>query len=297
MSYAERLGYYFIANAQDLTKNKAILLTVCDPSTFQLLKSLLQPNMPESKSYTDFVDLFSNHFNPSPSVIMQCFKFNTKTRKDTESVAAYVAELKHLGEYCKYGDKLNEMVRDRLVCGVNDICIQNCLFQESKLTYDKAFELAQSIKVAAKNAADLFKVSSTHNTTAVQHLHSRSPPSTTSRCYVSCYCCGRNNLANVCSFQTAECRACGKIGHIAKVFRSKNRQSPRHPSGGTSKPQDRPPRSSKKPIIHTLTTEHAPSQTPEISKPPTSTCGLEYTNTLFTLNEKVAYKRGVPRAN
>ena len=137
-SYTERLEYYFIANdVQDLAKKKAILLTVCGPSTFQLLKNLLQPNTPESKSYEDLVDL-------------QRFKFNTRTRKDTESVATYVAELKRLGEYCEFGDKLNEMVRDRLVCGVNDIRIQNRLLQESKLTYDKAFELAQSVEVLLK---------------------------------------------------------------------------------------------------------------------------------------------------
>ena len=122
----------------------------------------------------------------------------------------------------------------------------------------KAFELAQSVEVAAKNAADLLKGSSTQNTTVVQHLHSNSSPSTTFRCHVSCYRCGGNHLTNVCSFQTAECRTCGKIGHIAKVCRSKNRQSPRHPPGGTFKPQDRPVRSSKKANIHTLTTDRAP---------------------------------------
>ena len=127
-----------------------------------------------------------------------------------------MAELKRLGEYCKFGDKLNEMVRDLLVCGVNDIRTQSRLLQESKLTYDKAFELAQSVEASAKNAADLLKGSSTHYTAAVQHLHSRPSPSTTYKCHVTCYRFGGNHLANVCSFQTSECRACGKIGHNAK---------------------------------------------------------------------------------
>ena len=105
-SYTERLEYYFIANdIQDPAKKKAILLPVCGPSTFQLLKNLLQSNTPESKTYTDLVDLLKNHFNPTPSVIIQRFKFNTRTGKETESVATYVAELKRLGEHCEFGDK------------------------------------------------------------------------------------------------------------------------------------------------------------------------------------------------
>ena len=41
------------------------------------------------------------------------------------------------------------------MCGVNNICIQFFLIWESKLTYYKAFKLAQPVKVAAKKAADL----------------------------------------------------------------------------------------------------------------------------------------------
>ena len=195
-------------------------------------------------------------------------------------VATYVAELQPLGKPCELGDKLNEIVGDRLVCGVNDICIQNRLLQESRLTYDKAFELAQS-KVAAKNATDLLKVSSTQNTTAVQHLHSRLSLSTTFRCHVSCYRCGGNHLANVCSIQTAECRPCGMIGRIAKVCRSNNRQPPRHPPGGTLKPQARPA------SVHTLTTDRASSQISETSDPLNTLNGLEHTYNLFTLPGKV----------
>jgi hypothetical protein len=146
-SYAERLGYYFSANdVGEDKKKKAILLTVCGPSTFQLLKSLLQPATPNEKTYAQLTAILSQHYNPAPSVIMQRYKFNTRTRKDGESVATYVAELKRLGEHCAYGDSLNEMVRDRLVCGINDLRIQNRLLQEPQdLTFQKALEIAQSI--------------------------------------------------------------------------------------------------------------------------------------------------------
>ena len=241
-SYTERLGYYFTANdVQDDDKKKAILLTVCGPATFELLKSLLQPSTTNDKTYSEIIKVLSDHFSPAPSVIMQRYKFNTRTRKDSESVATYVAELKRLGEHCQFGDKLHEVVRDRLVCGVNDIRIQNRLLQESSsLTYEKAFEISQSIELAAKDAAAL------HRQIPVPALPIQQLKARPKRFTFTCYRCGGNHLANSCSFQKAECRACGKIGHIAKVCKSK--QPTRQPQGGTLK-------SSKKPSVYALTSK------------------------------------------
>ena len=71
-SYAERLGYYFAANdIVNEAKKKAILLTVCGPTIYQLLKSLLQPISPADKTYSELLDVLSNHFNPTPSPIVQ----------------------------------------------------------------------------------------------------------------------------------------------------------------------------------------------------------------------------------
>ena len=103
----------------------------------------------DDKSYSELVEVLGKHFSPAPSVIMQRFKFNTRPRKESESVATYVAELKCRGEHCEFGENYNEMVRDRLVCGVNNLRIQNRLLQESTLTFTKAFEIAQSIEAAA----------------------------------------------------------------------------------------------------------------------------------------------------
>ena len=54
-SYCERLGFYFTAN--DLTgneeKKKAILLSVCGASTYDLMKNLLQPEKLADKSYEE----------------------------------------------------------------------------------------------------------------------------------------------------------------------------------------------------------------------------------------------------
>lgn len=70
-------------------------------------------------------------------------------------MATYVAELKALARHCKFGPSLNEMIRDRLVCGVNDNHIQRTLLQEPELTYEKALEIAQGIEAASQDVQKL----------------------------------------------------------------------------------------------------------------------------------------------
>ena len=60
---------------------------------------------------------------------MQRFRFNSRSRKAGESVAAYVAELRRLAQYCNYGDTLDKMLRDRIVYGMNDEATQKKLLQ------------------------------------------------------------------------------------------------------------------------------------------------------------------------
>lgn len=48
---------------------------------------------------------------------------------------------------------LNDMLRDRLVCGIYDKCIQRRFPQEATLTYDGAFKMALAAESVAKNSA------------------------------------------------------------------------------------------------------------------------------------------------
>ena len=154
-SYSERLEHYFTANDISSTdKKRAILLTVCRSATYQLL---IQPSKPSDKPYDKLIETLTRHYSPKPSPIIQRYKFHTRNRRPTESVATYIAELKALGQYCGFGDSLNDMIRDRIVCGVNGNRIQCRLLQESELTYKQAFDIAQAIETASKDIQDLLR--------------------------------------------------------------------------------------------------------------------------------------------
>ena len=95
------------------------------------------------------------HYDPKPSAIVQRFPFNSRTCHAAESIAAYVAELRQLAEHCEYGATLNDMLCDRLVCGVDDSQIQQQLLAEPQFTFAKAFEIMMASESTEKNVKDL----------------------------------------------------------------------------------------------------------------------------------------------
>ena len=67
------------------------------------------------------------HKEPKMSTIVRWFQFNSSTHSLDESVADYMAALQRLDECCAYGKILEEMLFDRLVCGINNAAIQRHL--------------------------------------------------------------------------------------------------------------------------------------------------------------------------
>ena len=146
-SYVERLEQYCTANnIKNADKQRAILVSACGASTYRMIKSVLAPQAPTEVSFKDIVKAMAGHLQPTPSETVQRYKFHSRTRRQGESVAAYVSELKKLSEHCNFGATLEEMLRDRLVCGIADECWQKRLLSEATLTYDTALWRQPSCK-------------------------------------------------------------------------------------------------------------------------------------------------------
>lgn len=67
-------------------------------------------------------------------------------RQQGQSVAAFVAELRRLSEQCPLGTSLDDMLRDKLVCGIDYDHIQCQLSSEpdNTLTLERAKELVMA---------------------------------------------------------------------------------------------------------------------------------------------------------
>ena len=88
------------------------------------------------------------HYDPTPSVIVQCFKYSSlAARRNRFNICVRTLLV---GRICCFEAQLDDMLRDQIVCGINDEQIQRRLLGESKLTLKKAIEMATSYETAIK---------------------------------------------------------------------------------------------------------------------------------------------------
>ena len=243
VSYTERLSQYFIANGitEDAAeKKRAILLSVCGAATYQLIRNLSAPEKPTEKSFAALVKLVQDHHQPPPSKIVQRFKFHTRVQKPEETVGQFIAELRKLSEHCVFGDTLDDMLRDRLVCGCKDSRLQCKLLAEPDLTFEKAFKQATAMEAAERDSKGLQDKPRETMSSAVHAMsnqpmgrytkkqHSRSPRQTRMSPSLDCYRCGAKHKPSECKFREAECHFCKKrVGYISRNGTERKRNAAR----------------------------------------------------------------------
>ena len=230
--WVERLEQWFIANDITLAaKKRALLLSHIGARGYKLIRSLSQ-NEPTSKSYSELKKLMMEHLHPKPNEIAQRYIFFKRDRRAGENVKEYVAELRKLSEHCNFGNNLQESIRDKFVCGLNDEKVQQKLLATKDITLQIAVDTATAMEAAARSAKQIHSRPTQHphvgggiesQVYKVGHNHFRGKGrgnigqgGQRNEKY-ECHRCGSDkHSADTCYFKNQECFTCKKIGH-AKV--------------------------------------------------------------------------------
>ena len=214
-AYLERVDMYFLANEIPAGKHVPVFLSVVGGKTHALLRDLFAPQKLQTQKLKDIYKELREHFGSKPVVIAERFYFYQRSQEQTESVSEYVAELRRLATNCKFGDFLNDALRDRFVCGLGNRATQKSLLFEKDLSLKKAVEVAQAAE-AAESHANKLRAGETKETVYRTERTDRIQDTRQDR---TCYRCGGgSHSASTCRFKETICNECKKRGHLARVF-------------------------------------------------------------------------------
>ena len=141
-AYLECVELFFTANRIAENNYVPALLTAIGGETYALLRNLLAPEKPSTKTFAELKAALQCHFDPKSLVITERFYFHRRCQQSGESIAEYITKLRRLATNCEFGEYLEQTLRDRLVCGLNHEPTQKRLLSESSLSLAKAIEIS-----------------------------------------------------------------------------------------------------------------------------------------------------------
>lgn len=176
---------------------------------------------------------FREMCNPQTNITMERHKFNTRNQRAGETIESYVSDLRIKAKSCNFGELCEELIRDRLVCGINNDHLRKVLLRDSDLTLVKAISVCQIHEMTEEHNKTLM---SPHNSvTNVDALQNRpvkrrdndkakfKSKSGVPQIITDCNNCGSSHVAkrNKCPAFGQQCNACKKMNHFGKCCKSK----------------------------------------------------------------------------
>lgn len=227
-TYFARFELFLLANDVQADRQKAIFLTLAGAPLYDLLSSLASPKQVSELNITEIKTMLTNHFSPRPSEIASFFKFHKRDQLPNESFSEYVAALRKLAVDCNFGNVLDRMLRDRLVCGLRDEALQRNLLAEPNLKLQIVIERATSSEASLRNVMVIRQPEQVHQLNKRDQQQDRQYRKTkkqTSSGSNSCNGCGGNHPRSQCPHKETICSACGIKGHLQRVCRISNQNT------------------------------------------------------------------------
>ena len=81
-------------------------------------------------------------------------------QEQAESIDTYITTLRALAETCDFGTLKDDLLRDRIVCGVRENVIRRKLLQESGLTLSKCVDICRANEATAAQLKALRRANS-----------------------------------------------------------------------------------------------------------------------------------------
>ena len=178
---------------------------------------------------------FDDYCEPRKNTTMARHKFLTHKQSTGQSFNEFVTELKNLSDDCEFGTLKDSLVRDIIICGVNNNNLRERFLREDVIDLPKVIKIglaAEQTKFHAKQLQEEDRTvgevkyrernsSGLRNDSEVKYRERNSSGLRNDRLIKNCRFCGRSHNRGNCPAYGKECSNCLKSNHFAAVCRSR----------------------------------------------------------------------------
>jgi hypothetical protein len=183
----------------------------------------LQVALPTSSNedYKTVVEKLNQYFSPQTNVVFEVLNFRQAKQKPDESLDSYHTRLRHLSQMCEFGDPAKE-IKDHIIltCTCDSLAIE---LNEKQAIQVEQQEFSSVNSVRHGNIQQPNAEATGPQRSRFENQRSRNfRGAEQTRARETCANCGRTYPhIRVCPARGKDCKSCGKIGHFARVCRTK----------------------------------------------------------------------------
>ncbi|KAL3218078.1 hypothetical protein MRX96_006058 [Rhipicephalus microplus] len=216
--------FEFFLEAQGITdagKKRSTFLSRCGAATFQLAKALVAPDQLKDTPYEDIIAALRNHLSPKPPELARRYEFHRREQA-TGTPRPFRFGLRN--------DKAKRRILAKkevsLACAVEEATAAEAIDREASQSRLNA-TAPRTEPVHQGTVADCGEDQDGLEECVRQLRADTSQRRDAGLGGGSCAGCGGPHERRLCRFRDAQCRSCGKTGHIAKVYRSQRKRDRR----------------------------------------------------------------------
>ena len=209
-------AYETVTNLKSKPNNfrVAAFITCIGPEALNIHNSLPYQDEGERQNIERIFELWNAYCIGETNVTYERFKFNNRTQEPSESIETYAASLRALAATCAFGTLHDELIRDRIVCGIHNNAVRRKLLQEPKLSLSRCIDLCRATETTTAQVKAMAGHSDDPDLMANYVGKQRNPrrPTGDTRGIISeCKFCGRSHKRNKesCPAYGRFCSGCG----------------------------------------------------------------------------------------
>ena len=216
-------SFHIYSQAIELEKKSdsiqtATMLHCLRPSAQRIYETL-----PDKKDTLEEAEkALEQYFAPKRNVVAERYKFRSRKQNSDEPIDAYLGSLRELAKACESGEFEDEMIRDQIVEKCYSTNLKERLLAQDSLDLAKTIRIARSNEHAVQETRMLTGLGTKDDPINIDRIKEKQQGDKKSS---TCYRCGGAFHAkyNDCPAINIKCNNCKKVGHYARVCRSKAR--------------------------------------------------------------------------
>nr|XP_049697651.1 uncharacterized protein LOC126054853 [Helicoverpa armigera] len=214
----------------------SLLVNLIGPEGFDIYQTFTFDKEEDRDDIRILLEKFDSFFVSKLNITLIRYKFFTRNQEEGESIQQYVTALRLLSKNCNFKELEDELIKDRIVCGIRSLRVRDRLLRCEDLNLDKAVKLCQAEEISRESEQQMDAVGTSSGVAQVdvvgaQRRRGRGSAGGGRRgarrgAAPSPHLCARCGglsprcQAGKCPADQCTCFVCGNRGHFAKVCKA-----------------------------------------------------------------------------